>query len=217
MGRAARIENIGYKMAGLETTKKVQFNNKEDKTEYLVQKNNREEVEEIKIEVSKGGIGRTKEYKCLGDFYDETGSNEIKIKKKMEKAKFMAHEVKRRGAYTTVGKANMSVQLLLLDSMIKQTLLANTETWCDITDKEEAMITTNHHNVLCIIFGVPKSTPYFGILGETGIWPYKYVIKYKKLMFLHHLIHSSDDRIAKQIVLRQEQMMNEGNNRRTWL
>ena len=56
MGRAARIENIGNKMAGLETTKKVQFNNKEDKTEYMVQKNNREEAEEIKIEVLKGAV-----------------------------------------------------------------------------------------------------------------------------------------------------------------
>ena len=55
-----------------------------------------------------------------------------------------------------------------------------------------------------------------GILGETGIWPYKYVIKYKKLMFLHHLVHSGEDRIAKQIVLRQEQMIKEQNNRRTW-
>ena len=69
---------------------------------------------------------------------------------------------KEGGAYTAVGRADMSVQLLLLDTVIKQTLLANTETWCDITPKEEAMITSKHHSVLCIIFGQRTSTPYWG-------------------------------------------------------
>ena len=115
----------------------------------------------------------------------------MKVRKKMEKGKFMAHETKRRGSYTAVGRANMAVQLLLLEVTIKPTLLSNTETWCNITRKEESMITSHHHEILCIIFGVPKSTPYYGIVGETGIWPYKNVILYKKLMFLHHIIHSS--------------------------
>ena len=134
----------------------------------------------------------------------------------MEKAKFMAFETKRRGAYTTVGRANMSVQLLLLDMTVKSTLLSNTETWCEITKKEEDMITSYHHEILCIIFGQPRSTPYYGIIGETGIWPYKYVVVYKKLMFLHHLIHSSDDRIAKMVVLKQQQMMMEEKKNNTW-
>ena len=215
MGTAKRIENVGMKMAGMEVTKKFQFNNDQDKTEYMVMKNNKKEEEKVVITVRKGEIGRTKEYKCLGDNYKETGSNESKIRKKMEKAKFMAHEVRRRGAYTAVGYANMSVQLLLLDMTVKPTLLANTETWCNITSAEEAMITSHHHEVLCILFGQPRSTPYWGILGETGIWPYKYVIIYKKLMFLHHIINSDEDRIARRMAERQEEMMDENRNG-TW-
>ena len=181
----------------------------------MVIKNSKEVEKKAKIEVRKGEIGETKEYKCLGDFYDKMGNNEIKIKKKMERAKFMAFETKRRGAYTTVGSANMAVQLLLLDMTVKSTLLSNTETWCEITKKEEEMITSYHHQILCIIFGQPRSTPYYGIVGETGIWPYKFVVVYKKLMFLHHVIHSSDERIAKLMVQRQQQMMREEKNN-TW-
>ena len=128
----------------------------------------------------------------------------------------MAFETKRKGAYNTVGNADMSVQLLLLEVTVKPTLLSNTETWCNITKKEEAMITSHQHEILCIIFNQPRSTPYFGILGETGIWPYKYVVVYKKLMFLHHIIKSSDGRIAKKIVVRQQQMMLKENNDNTW-
>ena len=213
MGTVERIENVGEKMAGLETTKKFQFSNEKDKTEYMVMKNNNKEKERTpRIEVRKGKINKTKEYKCVGDYYDESGNNELKIKKKMEKSNYMAYETKRRGAYTIVGHAYMSVQLLLLEMTVKPALLANTETWCNITSTEETMITSHHHQVLCIIFGQPKSTPYWGICGETGIWPYKYVIIYKKLMFLHHIVNSTDDRIAKRIVKKQEELV----HRKTW-
>ena len=55
MGTGRMIENTGYKMGGLERTKKFEFNNKADKTEIMVIKNSRtEEVREVKVEVRKG-------------------------------------------------------------------------------------------------------------------------------------------------------------------
>ena len=216
MGTSKRIEDAGEKMAGLERTKKYQVNNDKDKTEFMVIKNNKEEMEDIKIRVRKGEIGSTDKYKCLGDNYDVTGNNEIKIKKKMEKVKFIAHEIKRKGAASKVGHADMAVQLLLLETTAKPTLLSNTETWCNITTVEENLITSHHHQLLCILFNQPRSTPYYGILGETGIWPYNKVIIYKKLMFLHHITHSTNDRIAKKIVCRQQEMLEEGSKKSTW-
>ena len=117
----------------------------------------------------------------------------------------MAFEVKRRGSYESVGHANMEVRLLLLETVVKPTLLANTETWCNISEKEEQLITTHHHEVLCIVFGQRKNTPYYGILGETGIWPYRFVVLYKKLMYLYHLVHSNDGRKGKNIVIKQDE------------
>ena len=43
------------------------------------------------------------------------------------------------------------------------------------------------------------------IIAETGIWPYTDIITYKKLMFLHHLIHSEPGRICRQIVVIQQE------------
>ncbi len=217
MGSNNQIENTGRKMSGLEVTKKFQFNNKEDKTEYMVMKNNeKEEEQEIKIEVRKGKIKKTEDYKCLGDKYDSTGSNEIKIRKKMEKMKYMGNEVKRMGSYSKVGYADMSVRLWLLETTVKPTLLSNTETWCNISNNEEKLFTTYHHELLCIVFGQWRTTPYYGILGETGIWPYVYTILYKKLMYLHHIIHSGDERIIKKMVIKQQHLQTHDNDDETW-
>ena len=218
MGSNTQVESIGMKMGGLEVIKKFEFNNKEDKTEYMVIKNNKtEEEQEVRIEVRKGEVGKTQKYKCLGDYYDSLGNNEVKIRKKMEKAKYMAFEVKRRGSYERVGHANMEVRLLLLETIVKPTLLANIETWCNISEREEQLITTHHHEVLCIVFGQRKNTPYYGILGETGIWPYRFVVLYKKLMYLHHLVHSNDGRKSKNIVTKQEEKRTIENDHNTWL
>ena len=75
MGGKKEVENVGDKMKGLEKTKKFQFNNKEDKTEVLAMKFSKKEVEEVKIEVRKGKVGRTRSYKYLGDHYNEKGCN----------------------------------------------------------------------------------------------------------------------------------------------
>ena len=205
MGGKRQIENTGIKMNGLEKTKKFEFNNKEDKTEVMAMKFNKQtEVEEAIIEVRKGKVKNTDLYKYVGDHYDRSGTNEIKIVKKMQKSKYMAHSVRRMGSYINVGDADMKTRLMLLESVVKLTLLSNVETWCMISTKEESSITTKHHEILCTVLGLKRSTPYYGIIGETGIWPYIHVITYKKLMFLHHLVHSEDRRVSKRIVLVQE-------------
>ena len=48
-----------------------------------------------------------------------------------------------------------------------------------------------------------KGTPYWGIIAETGMWPYHYIVKYKKMMFVHNLVNSNENRIAKTILIEQ--------------
>ena len=213
MGEKRQVENTGIKMNGLEKTKKFEFNNKQDKTEVMAMKfNKHRDIQEAMIEVRKGKISQTKMYKYVGDYYDEKGSNEAKISKKMEKSKYMACYVRRMGSYENVGQADIQTRLLLVETVVKMTLLSQVETWCSITPKEETTIISKHHEVLCTVLGMKRSTPYYGIIAETGIWPYTDVITYKKLMFLHHLIHSEAGRISRQIVVEQEEQQLDG----TW-
>ena len=115
----------------------------------------------------------------------------------------MAHEERRMGNGESVGNADVSVRFLLLETIVKPSLLANVETWSNISKKEEKMITKAHYEVLRIVFEQKRNTPYLGIIAETGIWPYTYVIIYKKLMYLHHLIYSDHRRISRKLVINQ--------------
>ena len=204
MGGKVEVEDVGDKMNGLEKTKKFQFNNKKDKTEVLAMKfNKKEEIQTVTIDVRKGRIGRTENYKYLGDHYDERGSNIYKIQKKMERAKYMAYEVKRMGSAKLVGRAAAMVRLLLNDMIVKPTLLSNTETWCKVGKLEEDEWKKWQYQVNTIIMEQKMGTPYWGIIAETGIWPYQYIVEYKMLMFAHTLVNSDEDRIARRVLIEQ--------------
>ena len=59
--------------------------------------------------------------------------------------------------------------------------------------------------VLKGLFGLPKSTPYWGLLFELDVVPIMFLITYKRLMLYHSLINSDDRRVAKHVVRAQEQ------------
>ena len=215
LGTCNMIKAVEPKMQVLEETKRFTFNNDRGKTEIMEMVFDKKKKEKTRpeIEVKKGKVGYTESYKYMGDQYDKTGKNKSKIEKKMEKSKFIASEVKRQGSYTRVGEADTSTRILLLEAVVKPTLLFNTETWINITKEEMKIVNQAHYEVLKRVFEQRDSTPYYGILMETGYWPFSYVIIYKRLMFFHHLIHSEERRISRKILINQMEGKGKGN---TW-
>ncbi len=213
MGKAEGIENMGRKMDVLETTKKFSFNNGRGKTEILpIEFQNCKKKKAVQppiVTVKKGEVSFTEAYKFLGDWYDKQGSNIFKIQKKMERLKHVVSEVKKYSCWEMVGDADVEVRMLLLEIIVKATLLFNTESWVGVGEKEEKELQKYHYEVLRKSFEQKQSTPYYGIIAETGIWPYKYVIVYKRLMLLHHLIHSSEERISRKLILNQKGIQQE--------
>ena len=205
MGSGEMIQDMEPKMQVLEETKGFTFNNDRGKTEIMEMCFDKKKKERTRpeITVKKGIVGYTESYKYMGDQYNRTGKNKPKIEKKMEKSKYIASEVKRQGSYIRVGEADTSIRFMLLEMVVKPTLLFNTETWININKEEMKMIDQAHYEVLKRVFEQRDSTPYYGILMETGHWPFSYVIVYKRLMFFHHLIHSEERRIARKLVKSQ--------------
>ena len=63
------------------------------------------------------------------------------------------------------------------------------------------------------LFQMPKTTPYLGILMETGSLPMRDRIAYRKMMLYHNIVNLDGKRIMKKIVLHQEQHPRPG----TWV
>ena len=55
-------------------------------------------------------------------------------------------------------------------------------------------------DILTDIFELPKSTPYFGLLSELGIWPFEQLMEYKRIMLFHQIITSDEHRFLKEVI-----------------
>ena len=198
------LQEMNEKMRTLETTKKYKYNTKKGKTEWMMIRNNRRKEEaEPELEVSSGKIGRTRDYKYVGDKYDERGTNESKIKFKDNKVNLMVNDIKAETTEKKLGKAALKTRIMLIETIITPTILSSTETWHNITQNEQNMIRNIHRNILTKTFNLPITTPYMGIISELNIIPYVEMIWFKKFMWFHRLINSNEDRMARIKLMEQ--------------
>ena len=76
------------------------------------------------------------------------------------------------------GKDSVETELLIMEAIIMPTILANSETWTKLTKREIEKLEKMEKKVLRKLLGVPKTTPYWGMLAETGSWPMENRIEY---------------------------------------
>ena len=120
----------------MEMKKKMTFNNKVGKTEYMVIGNHQEEIRTVTNEVKKGRIERVKEHKMLGTWLDESGTYGINIRKKKEKLKYMISSVKSDAHPRKIGTYAVEARLKLAEVVILPSILYNAEAFRDLKIKE---------------------------------------------------------------------------------
>ena len=88
--------NLIFNCGIMEERKKMTFNNRQGKTEYMVIGKGKDEVRTISNKVKKGVIKKVKEHKLLGTWVDSRGDYGLDVNKKKEKLQFMISTVKRQ-------------------------------------------------------------------------------------------------------------------------
>jgi hypothetical protein len=105
-----------------------------------------------------------------------------------------------------IGKMEFQGKLFVYEHLIIHSLFYNVEAWSNLRKSDKDMLEVLQGRVLKGIFGLPRSTPYWGILYELNLLPVNLLILYRKLMVYHMLVNSDDSRVAKRVILEQEEM-----------
>ena len=105
---------------------------------------------------------------------------------------------------TRVGKSEFDAKNLVNETLSVPAVFYNIESWTKLRKSDVMKLKSIQGRLIRGLFGLPKTTPYWGILYELRILPITLLLTYKKLMLYHNLINSDDDRIGKIIVEAQE-------------
>ena len=190
----------------METTRGFTFNNEPNKTAFMIinpKKGN--EMKKLRNTIKRGEIGRTNEYEYVGEWYTEKGTHEKSLDVKKSKINFLVNKVKYYGDPYKVGHLALQVRLTIYNLTVIPTIFTNIETWSTVTEKEIEELEKIQREALTSIFELPRSTPYWGLLSELGIWPVEQQMEYKKLTILHDVLTSPDKRLLKEILIDQIQ------------
>ena len=107
------------------------------------------------------------------------------------------------GSQCRVCSESVRVQLQLYDKCAYSSIFYSIHAWGRIKREEEKELEKLRSDMLKRILNLPVSTPYTGILMETGIWPVMARINNATLMLFHSVINSNN-RLATDIVLQQK-------------
>jgi hypothetical protein len=200
----ATLPKIMRNCVQMEIEKKWEFSI--EKSNWMVMKTGKrsEEIEDIKVEVKQGEIKRAKVYKYLGNWANEEANMDTQLEMMEKRIGEIVRSTDLIAGKEAVGNMEVTVKLFLYQRTIIQTMYYNIEAWSNMRKIDEERLEVIQGKLLKKLLKLPKSTPYWGILIESGMWPIKWQIVYEKLMLLHNLFHSDDERTAKQVIKGQQ-------------
>ncbi len=202
-GTAEEIRRAIRNFAEMEKLKKFTYGLK--KTKYMVMKTGKEETEEIKEHVKGGMVGKTDQYKYVGVWVNEEGNLFLHIDKKKKNMKGQVINMMSLASYHNVGSMFVNTRLQLYESCIVKSIMFNIEGWNKVSNKEMKKLESIQHQALCMIMHLPKTAPYIALLNEVGMWRMEERLMYRKIMLLHNILNSNDDRLIKRMIIEQEE------------
>ena len=195
------LKNCVSNLRLFEDTKGYTFSVDKKKTAILITGRQRnKEYEVSNLQVKRGCIGLATEYKYLGQWYNEKGDHSTSIEKIEEKVGFYIQQVKHYGNEFKIGHYALPTRLKIYTSVVIPTAFHNMETWSRVSKKELERLESIQSRIVRAICGQIKSTPYFGLLAEIGMWPVEQQLHYRKILLYHNIRTSREDRLVKEII-----------------
>ena len=171
----------------------------------MCQKNSKtEEVKEIEVDIQQGRIKRTDEYEYLGNWVNEKGNIDRQAEKMDKKAQDVIRVSNTMCSKARIGRMEFTAKKLVYEGLSVPAVFYNIEVWSNLRKKDKEKLESIQGKIIKGTYGLPKSTPYWGVLYELDILPINLLLTYKKLMIYHKLINSRKERIARKIVMEQE-------------
>ena len=165
----------------MEKENKISFGLK--KTKYMIVKTGREkEEEEINETVQAGRIQRTGKCKYLVMTISTDGQLTEHMKELNSRCDIINREISAIGAKTQAGKEEVRVKLKRFRTCLMPALLYGMEAWKKLSKAEIQNVEKIQGKVLKRIFSLPITTPYIGLIIETGVWPAEPRMNYSSLI-----------------------------------
>ena len=116
------------------------------------------------------------------------GSNRKNLQVRRNKAFGMSNEIMSILREVPLGRFRIDAGLKLRNAMMINGILTNSEVWYGLEDKDLIELEQADEYLLRHILGAHSKTPKECLYLETGTILIRYVVKSRRMMYLHHIL-----------------------------
>ena len=160
----------------------------ETKTEVKTKSVEQIDVFDGDVEMEESG-----EEKYLGDLITSDGSNKKNVAARKGRGFGIIDKVMAMLEEISFGPNFFEVAILLRDSLFLSSILLNCEAWYGLTLSDVEQLEIVDQALLKKILDAPSSTPNVSLYLEMGCLPIRFIIKSRRIMFLHYILSEEDD------------------------
>ena len=148
--------------------------------------------------------------KNIGDIIAADGSIDETIKERTDKWYGIVNEIVSILEETPLGPFRVTVGFELRETMLLNGILFNSELWYKIKEEHIQKLSSVDEYLLRSILGAPSKTPIEALYLETGCLPKKYIIKKRRLMYLHHILWRPKKELIRKFYEAQKTKLSKG-------
>ena len=163
------------------------------------------ESEFVDAEIGEFKVSEATDEKYLGDIISHDGKNSKNIETRIKKGLGIISQIKNILEETCLGKYHFQVAMILRNSLFINGILTNSEAWYGVKKSEIEELEKIDENILRNILETPVSTAKEMLYLELGCLPIGSIIKSRRLMFLHHILHQEKSSLIYKFLKAQKE------------
>ena len=167
-----------------------------------------ENKETGKIDFSEEYAGKMKikdvsDVMYLGNKINSDGSNMMDITMKCNRGVGTINKIQNILETMFFGKYYFEVGITLIESMLLGTILTNIEVAYNITLSEIEKLEKCHEMSLRKLLNMPSKSPKPMLYFITGSVPIRFIVKRRRLVYLHHIINQTEESLIRSVFEKQ--------------
>ena len=131
--------------------------------------------------------------KYIGDIFQQNGKNDELVKDRVSRGTKAMLKIEAILADVSFGHHTMNVSLLLYRALFLSTVIFNSQSWRNLTEKNIMQLQALQLRLLKKFLNAPSSTSNSFVFLELGVLPIRYEIHQRQLTFLHHIVNLNED------------------------
>ena len=139
------------------------------------------------------------EDKYVGDIISRDGKHTKNIELRRAKGIGICNEITAILDDMCLGPHYFIIAMLLRQALLMSVLLFNSETWLRLTEENIKRLESVDLMLLRKLLKTPISTPKVSLYLETGSVPLRYILRGKRIMFLHHILTRDMDTLISRV------------------